>query len=74
MKTKGGQEVVHLQYVPKNSIGATVTFPLKGTIIRRRKPLKTEFQIWTRDGRASVFEETEDDLVMEGDLAVALSD
>jgi hypothetical protein len=62
LKTKSGQRVTHVQYVPYNSAGRKVTFPIKGSVVVREKPLKLKFCIWTIDGNMSVFGETEYDL------------
>jgi len=48
--TRGGKRVIALRYVPRNSAGRKVTFPIKGTVIEREKPLRTSYQIWTEDG------------------------
>lgn len=50
-KTKDRHTVLQLDYVPFNSCGNKVTFPYKGTIVLREKPLKTEYCIWTEDGK-----------------------
>lgn len=62
MRTKGGLRVINLEYKPLNSVGNEVTFPIKGTIIIREKPRKTEYNIWRKDGRLSIFKETKKDL------------
>lgn len=49
-RTKSGKRVVGLQYTPKNSNGAKVTYPIKGSIVVREKPIKLEFCIWSEDG------------------------
>ena len=50
IRTKGGQRVVGLQYVPRNSCGDMVTYPIKGSIVRCEKPLKLEYNIWSPEG------------------------
>lgn len=53
--TVSGQRVINVQYKPYNSNGYPVTFPIKGTIILKERPLKMEFNVWTIDGKNSVF-------------------
>ena len=64
-KTKKGQRVVNLSYVPHNSIGGKVTYPIKGSIVRKEKPFKVEYAIWSEDGKQDVVwgNNTQDDLV-----------
>ena len=62
-KTVDRKVVTNLQYVPYNSVGEKVTFPIKGTIILRQKPMKTMYTIWTEEGKHSVFGDTKFDLV-----------
>jgi hypothetical protein len=50
VQTKSGKRVINLQYVPLNSAGNEVTFPIKGTIVLREKPYKTTFNVWTKNG------------------------
>jgi len=45
-----GQEVQNIQIVPRNSAGDLVTFPVKGSVVIRKKPLKLEYSIWTMEG------------------------
>ncbi|MCK5307115.1 MAG: hypothetical protein KAJ73_00755 [Zetaproteobacteria bacterium] len=52
--TSRGCRVVGLEIVLHNSNGKEVTYPVKGTIIIREKPLKTEYAIWALDGRNNV--------------------
>ena len=52
--TCGGNRVENITIVLHNSCGDEVTYPVKGTIILREKPLKTTFAIWSLDGRADV--------------------
>jgi len=49
-KTRGGKRVEHIQIVLHNGIGEEVTNPVKGSIIVREKPRKTEYCIWALDG------------------------
>jgi len=53
-RTKGGQAVLNLAVVPFNSCGRLVTYPVKGSIVRRKKPEKLEYQIWSIDGKVDV--------------------
>ena len=61
--TSGGHRVINLSYVPFNSAGNKVTFPIKGTVVLSEKPLKTTYHIWTSDGVSIVFGSSEFDLV-----------
>ena len=65
-RTKSGKRVIGLQFVPRNSVGALVTYPIKGTIVRNEKPLKTEYCIWSVDGKVDVVWNRcpEDDLII----------
>lgn len=54
-KTRDGKTVENLQIVLHNSVGNEVTYPVKGTIVVRTKPRrKTEYALWSLDGRADV--------------------
>jgi hypothetical protein len=66
-KTRDGRDVILHQYVPLNSAGHPVTFPLKGSILNRTRSgrIKPEYAIWRIDGRHSVFKETGADLVVD---------
>lgn len=61
--TRRGDRVVLHAFVPRNSPGDLVTFPISGTIFYKGRPRKKKFQIWTLEGRADVFRPTGDDLV-----------
>lgn len=50
IQTKDGKRVIGLKIVEKNGSGQKVTYPLKGSIVVREKPLKLEYCIWTLDG------------------------
>ena len=63
-KTKDGKDVIGLQIKLYNSIGNEVTFPVKGTIIDKKKPLKLRYQIWTLDGRCDILSPSKDDLIL----------
>ena len=62
-QTRNGKRVVNLTNVPFNSAGDKVTFPIKGTIIVREKPLKTSYAIWTIEGKYDVFRDNLWDLI-----------
>lgn len=68
-KTRSGQDVIHLDIVLKNSQGHEVTFPVKGSIVLKRNkkgtPTRTRYTIWMLDGRASLFGDHEDDLILQ---------
>ncbi len=53
-KTRDGKRVENLQIVLHNSCGSEVTYPVKGNIVVREKPRKTEYSIWSLDGKADV--------------------
>lgn len=62
-RTRSGHRVVLHEVVPRNSCGALVTFPVKGTIVLSEKPRRTRFNIWTIDGRAEAVGESKFDIV-----------
>lgn len=53
-QTRSGLRVINLKNVPYNSAGRLVTYPIKGTVIVREKPLKTEYRIWSSRGVSDV--------------------
>ena len=53
-RTRSGKRVIGLKYVPLNSNGEKVTYPIKGSIIVREKPFKARYQIWSEDGITDV--------------------
>ncbi len=55
-KTKSGKKVINIQYVPKNSCGDLVTFPIKGSVVIKEKPLKLEYNIWMANGQFDIFD------------------
>lgn len=61
--TRRGDRVVLHDFVPRNSIGQIVTFPIKGTIHFKGRPRKKKYQIWTLEGRACTLQPTDDDLI-----------
>ncbi len=62
--TCNGRRVIGLEIRLHNSNGEEVTYPVKGTVVLREKPRKTEYRIWTLDGRSNVvWSDTEHDLV-----------
>lgn len=64
-RTRTGKRVIALQYNPKNWVGNPTTFPIKGSIVVREKPLKLRYQIWCENGKAQIhaFGDHPDDLV-----------
>ena len=48
--TCGGKRVENISIELCNSVGKEVTYPVKGTVIIREKPLNTEYRIWTLNG------------------------
>lgn len=60
--TRSGKRVIAMELKLYNDQGSEVTFPIKGTIVEREKPLKTRYAIWTLDGRATIWETSQDDL------------
>ena len=52
--TCGGKPVIGLEIVMQNSAGNTVTYPVKGSIVVREKPLKLEYAAWSIDGQFDV--------------------
>jgi hypothetical protein len=63
--TCGGKRVVDLQIVTHNSCGQQVTYPVKGSVVVREKPLKLEYRIWSMDGIADVVWGKGDNLIAE---------
>ena len=61
--TCGGKRVVALQIVTHNACGQKVTYPVKGSVVVREKPLKLEYRIWSIDGIADVVWGKGDNLV-----------
>jgi hypothetical protein len=62
-KTRRGDRVVLHEFVPRNSPGAIVTFPIKGTIIDKDRPRRKTYNIWTLEGRSDVFGEGPNDII-----------
>lgn len=66
--TRSGQEVINPIVKERNSTGNIVTFPIKGSIVRKRNkrgaPTKMDYCIWMEDGHASVLEYKDDDDLM----------
>ncbi len=61
--TRRGDRVVVHEFVPHNSAGAVVTYPIKGTIFYKGRARKKKYQIWTLEGRADTFKPSGDDIV-----------
>lgn len=53
-KTREGKNVEGLHIVLHNFCGHEVTYPIKGTIVLKEKPRKTEFAIWSLDGKKNI--------------------
>lgn len=60
--TCGGKRVIGLQIVMRNSAGNEVTYPVKGSVVVREKPLKLDYRIWSIEGKADVVWGKGDDL------------
>ena len=52
--TVSGKRVVDLRIQLYNGEGREVTYPVKGTVIEREKPLKVRYAIWTLTGLSDV--------------------
>lgn len=52
--TCGGRRVIGLKIELHNNIGREVTYPVKGSVVIKEKPLKLEYRTWSLDGRADV--------------------
>lgn len=57
MRTRSGKRVINLVFKPLNDVGDVVTFPIKGSVVVREKPLRLRYATWTEHGAASVFRE-----------------
>lgn len=64
--TCGGKRVIGLNIQLHNSVGNEVTYPVKGSVVLREKPLKLQYRIWSLDGRADVVWGKGDNLVPAG--------
>jgi hypothetical protein len=60
-QTKSGKSIRGLQITMTNSLDNEVTFPVKGSV-DMGKGKRPKFMIWTLDGRADLFQETNFDL------------
>lgn len=60
-RTREGHKVIGIHIVLRNSLGNEVTFPVKGSIVR--KNCEPRYQIWTLGGNAVLFSEHKDDLI-----------
>lgn len=58
-----GKRVINLHIELYNSCGDEVTYPVKGNIVVREKPFKTEYCIWSLSGLADVVWGNGDNLV-----------
>lgn len=61
-KTKNGKRVVCLERKSRNDLGYLVTYPIKGCVVVRERPFKTEYCIWSEKGERSVGEKNGLDL------------
>ena len=65
-RTKSGKKVIGLIYKSLNDIGAKVTYPIKGSILIKDKPICSyRYAIWSADGISDVVwgNSSQDDLV-----------
>lgn len=65
-KTRSGKEVIGLKVELHNEVGNEVSFPVKGSVVVRKTPVKYEYKIWTLDGRSQIIDDMQwspDDLV-----------
>lgn len=62
-RTRNGDRVVLHEFVPTNFLGELVTFPVKGTVIKKDKPRSKRFNIWTLEGRSMAIGEHTDDII-----------
>lgn len=62
-KSRGGDKVTIHEIVYKNSLGRTVTFPVKYSVRTDKPRARSRFQIATMDGRAFLLNEHKDDIV-----------
>ncbi len=49
-KTANGKRVINLKSVPLNDAGCAVTYPIKGSIVIKEKPLELVYCIWSTEG------------------------
>ena len=71
--TCGGKRVIGLKIELYNSAGQEVTYPVKGSVVVREKPLKLSFRIWSLDGREDVVWGIGEDLIpVEEEVACAV--
>lgn len=52
--TRSGLRVIDIHIVMCNSTGREVTYPIKGTVVVRERPYKTEYHVWSLDGKSDV--------------------
>ncbi len=62
--TCGGHRVIGLHIKLHNSCAEEVTYPVKGSVVLREKPIKLDYRIWSLDGRADVCWGKGDNLVL----------
>lgn len=68
--TRDGHRVEYIQIVMENSVGAEVTYPVKGTVVLRDSPRKTEYHIWSLEGKRDIVwgNHSHGDLVLESEV------
>jgi hypothetical protein len=54
LKTRSGKRVIHVFRITHNDRGEEVTYPLKGTIVLREKPMKVTYHIWSNEGFSDI--------------------
>lgn len=62
--TVNGKRITGLAREEKNGNGRRVTYPLKGSVVIREKPLKLQFCTWTEMGECLFGEKTALDIKM----------
>lgn len=65
-RTKSGKKIIGLSYIPLNNYDNKVTYPIKGSIVVKEKPLKLKYQIWSEDGKVDIVwnNNSKEDLVL----------
>ena len=49
-RTRSGLRVIGLERKEFNSAGKLVTYPIKGSVVVKEKPLRLDYCIWTDEG------------------------
>jgi hypothetical protein len=63
-QTRSGKRILGLHIKLTNSLDNEVTFPVKGSVDMGRNK-RPKYMIWTLDGRADLFQDTDLDLKVE---------